>query len=578
MKLNRHMLYRIVPVILVLLIIIGSVAIISQGLTFTETTNQLTNGNTITAMLDAVIRYGNKVYFTTIAGGYCRLVEVDKQGNYRELQLFENAYDPTYGEDDDHGVPSIVWIEEGKKILAVGGSHTIYTPKKWAVVDVENWTITASGDFGSESLGNTVLVKTNDGKISLFVVWEDPNDNNKRKVRWYEFDPSNNTWTLVGLVTSTESKTVWLAGYNIDNGNVLITIAMPGTYGPFALVQFDPVNKKFLDVNGNELTLPFDHSTLFEVDRYTAYIINGYVYAELYDSTNLAMYVKKYDLSHNELASKELCSQANGVNTAYLYTTSALLYFDGKLWVIYRDNDNKTTIATVDLDTLDLTVMYKSSSNDIVFWPVPERYMNGTFVWHNTLDTSGQDNWATEASGDHITYIVFIDNETITTTTTPAEPHFKFGTYPISVTASPGQNVTLNYQVINDGGSGGDVTLRIKDSNGTIVYSKTVYLDAGADTTIAATITAPSSEGTYNYTAEIYNEATGQVDASATLTITVDSTATEPTVTYTNAPSYQVDTSIIWNMMNPFLVLGITLLFMGFIVAMVDKMGKSIKI
>jgi len=385
-----------------------------MGYSFTEFTQQLTNGNSCIRDY-GLLRYDDKVYFTTNAGGYCYLIECNKQGNCRSLQLFANDYDPTFGEDDYHGTPAIEWIEEGKKILAVGGGHSPYTPMKWAVVDVENWSITANGDFGDSKLTYPVLAKTSDGKISLFICNA---DSGTRYIYWYEFDPSNNTWSSGTQVTSAESKIIHHLGWNIGSGYYLIGIPHPGSYSPIVLIQFDTVNKKFYDHKGNELTIPFDHSGLPANVRSTAYIINNYIYIILYDDTNEILYVKKYDLDYNEVGSIELCSQANGVNTAYLFAGAKLLYYEdqGKLIVGYRSNSNKFTIAEIDTDNMSLTTLYESSSSDIPLSPHEGNHMEGVFVWYNLIDTSGERDWNNETSDDHITYIVFIDPGKIPTT------------------------------------------------------------------------------------------------------------------------------------------------------------------
>ena len=495
---------------------------------FKEVTNQLTNGNSCIRDY-GVLRYGDKVYFTTIAGGYCYLVEVDKQGNARSLQLFANDYDPAYGEDDYHGTPAIEWIEEGKKILAVGGGHGTYTPMKWAVVDIINWSIVASGDFGSTPLTYPVLVKTSDGKISLFVT---DASSGTRYIYWYEFDPSTNTWSSGIQVTSAESKIIHHLGWNIDNGYYLIGIPHPGSYSPHVIIQFDPVNKKFYDHKGNELTLPFDHSSLPANARGFAYIINNYIYTILYDDTNKILYIKKYDLDYNEVGSIELCSQANGVNTAYMGSSARLLYWkdQDKLLVGYRSNSNKFTIAEIDMDNMSLTTLYESNSTDIPLYPHEDNHMEGVFVWYNLIDTSGERDWNNETSDDHITYIVFIDPEQ-----PPEQPSFRITSYPTSISGTPSETKTISITVQNVGDADGECILRIKDHNGNVVAEDTKTISAGGSATYSLSIAFPSETGTYTWTIEAYNVSIDRVDDTVTFTVEVEEL--RPEFKITNYPS-----------------------------------------
>ena len=479
-----------------------------MGYNFTEITNQLTNGNS-TIRDHGLLRYGDKVYFTTVADGYCYLIECDKQGNCRSLQLFENDYDPVFGEDDYHGTPAIEWIEEGKKILAVGGGHGTYTPMKWAVINVETWSVEASGDFGSSDLTYPVLVKTSDGKISLFICNA---DSGTRYVYWYEFDPSTNTWSSGMQVTGSQSKCIDHVGWNVDNGYYLIGVPHSGTYGPYVIIQFDPVNKKFYDHQGNELTLPIDQDTLPANVVNTAFIINGYIYGEVYDSENEIVYIKKYDLDYNEVGSIELCSQANGVNTAYLQQTVRLLYYDNRLLVAYRSNSNKFTIAEIDMDNMTLTTLYESSSSDIPLSPHEGNNMEGVFIWYNLISTDGSADWNIESSSDHKTYIVFID---------PAEPSFSITSYPTSISGSPSSTKSIDVVVKNTGASDGDCTVRIKDHNGNIVSSGTKTISAGGSATYSLNITLPSNAGTYTWTIEAYNVDTNTIDDTKTFTVEV---------------------------------------------------------
>jgi len=482
------------------------VATTSSSYVFKEVTNQLTNGNS-TIRDHGVLRYGNKVYFTTNAGGYCYLVEVDKQGNARSLQLFANDYDPAFGEDDYHGTPAIEWIEEDKKILAVGGGHGTYTPMKWAVINVETWSIEASGDFGSTPLTYPVLVRTSDGKISAFMTDE---SSGTRYIVWYEFDPSNNSWTKIGQVTNAESKSIYYLGKNIDNGYHLLGIPAPGTYNPSVLIQFDPVNKKFYDHQGNELTPPFNHSSLPANIYNTAYIINGYIYGEYCDEDNGILYLKKWDNSFNELASVELANKNDGANASYLTGCERLLYIYDTLFVAYRSNTNKFVIAEVDLDTLSLNSVYESSSSDIPL--TIHAGLSGAFAWYNLIDTSGQRSWSDEMTDDHITYIVFVD---------PAEPSFLITSYPSQVSGSPGESKSFQVEVSNDGGADGVAELRIKDHNGNTVFSEQKTIPAGTCYLWNVTITLPSTPGTYQWTIEVYNVNTSSVDDSKSFTVEV---------------------------------------------------------
>ena len=386
--------------------------------TVTEVTNQLSGGNSFVRDY-GVLRNNDKIYFGTVAGGYCYLVEVNKQGSSRALQLYPNSYETDFGPDDYHGSPALEWIEKGRKILTVGGAHGGFKPMKWAVVDVENWQIVASGDFGDTDLTYPVLVKTSDGKISLFICYYDPSLG-YRVIWWYEFDPTTNTWSGPVKITVQETKIVYLAGWNIDRGWAILAFSLPGTYFEFAYVQFDPVNKKFYDLQGNELTPPFDHTTLPSLGARSMAILNNYVYTILYDTNTSVVYAKKLTLDLSEIKSVELASASQGLNTAYMHELALdlMVYGSSEILVAYRNNSNKLEIDVLDPDTLTPEKVFESPSSDIPQAPHFENHYEGALVWFNLIDTTGERNWNLEASDDHITYVDFIDRAKISTVLT----------------------------------------------------------------------------------------------------------------------------------------------------------------
>jgi hypothetical protein len=90
------------------------------------------------------------------------------------------------------------------------------------------------------------------------------------------------------------------------------------------------------------------------------------------------------------------------------------------------------------------------------------------------------------------------------------------------VTVTAGKSFEAFARVENQGDQSGQVQVRIRDQNGSIVaQSPAVTIDAGKYADFTLTITAPTAVKDYTYTYEAYNVSTGAVDDTKTLVIHV---------------------------------------------------------
>ena len=504
MRIERNRSKRILAITLLVLVLalyifIPQIFEIAHASTisFTEITHQLTNGNSLTTNFN-VLRYQDRVYFSTVAGGYCYLVECYKNGTCRSLQLFVNDYDPAFGEDDYHGTPSIEWIEEGSKILAVGGGHGQYTPMKWAVIDVNSWSIVASGDFGDTPLTYPSLIKTADGNISLFVADE---SSGTRYVRWYEFDPTTNSWSDNGLITSEESKWVGLIGWNIDTGYAILGVPHPGTYTPLALIQFDPNTKKFYNMSGDELSLPIDNSELPAIAKGAVIIYNNTVYVIWRDDSDRP-HIRIYDLDGNLL--KDILLPHG--STVYPTASASLTYHKTMMLIAYRNPDNRFELDIFDIETENLVQLYISDSTDMPEYIQFERHRNGALVWHNVIDTTGSRDWNVEASDDHVTHIVFIDVPENTSIFIITE--IVYSKYVQRNTVH-----TIYVRVRNVGDTEGTAKIRLYDHNNNVIATKTVTIASGESAYVEIySDKALLPVGWYTWSIDVYNLNSSTVD------------------------------------------------------------------
>lgn len=373
-------------------------------------TSQVTGGDAHASLGNLVKRKGDKSYYTTIADGYCYIVEVDKVGNKRSLQLFANTYDPVYGNQDPHGVPCMEWIDD-RKMLVVGGGHGQYTPTKWSVVDVESWSIAASGDFGDTTYTYDILVKTTDGKITMFAR-KGPTPTPAILIM-REFDPSTNTWgseTTVCQHSTQDIKWVNFAGVNLDNGRVLLAVPPEGQWLPKKILQFDRTTKTFYNQSGSSLTIPLAPSTLLGESGCVYVLIKGNCkYEASFDSVSgQILLIKKRCSDDAVVASKVLASTSQGLNDRHLNEQSGAAVFalGGKLLVAYRNNSNKFEIDEFNQDTLDTV---KVAEYDVPpYGPLLVRpSYEGVVATANMMSLTTT--WIQEEAGDHTTYITFLD-------------------------------------------------------------------------------------------------------------------------------------------------------------------------
>lgn len=198
-----------------------------------------------------------KIYYGTNAGGYSYLVEYDPAtSTKRELQLFQNDGDATFGQDDYHGVPVFELITTNT-LLVVGGGHGSVGPTKWAVVDLTSFTKTNAGQFG-EPITYYALFKNNDGTVTLLTTLEDSSWSNRRRLVKYEFDPNTNSWTGPVFLTQQTIEVKEIARIYGSDG---ISLSI-GTYFDIGFILYDRASKNIKKLDGTVLTIPFDQRLL----------------------------------------------------------------------------------------------------------------------------------------------------------------------------------------------------------------------------------------------------------------------------------------------------------------------------
>ena len=141
-------------------------------------------------------------------------------------------------------------------------------------------------------------------------------------------------------------------------------------------------------------------------------------------------------------------------------------------------------------------------------------YVNTDKTWHIALTSVDVSSLVGTNTTDNVV------SEAIT-----GAGYFVISDYPSSVDVQVSQSLSINVKVRNDGSASGSGTVRLVDHEGNVVDAVDVTLDAGAETSVTLSATAPSSPGTYTWKVEVYNKDTGSVDDSKDITLNVSSPA-----------------------------------------------------
>jgi len=364
---------------------------------------------------------GDAVFFGTVKGGYCYLVQLWRNGTKRELQLFANAYDPTYGQDDSHGSPEMIFINS-THMLVVGGAHSQYTPMKWNVVDVSAWTVTTGGDFGSEELAYHTLVKLTNGSIvSFFRRGPAPS-----RGAYKRYDPQTNTWTDSYIFTSTTARSgIRRFGWDYDTGKRMIMGAAASDYVNFRIFLFDLENGTFLEPNGTEITLPMNLSEGIIVYKLLSAVkVNDYYYTTRVSDDDTQIIAEKRDLNFTVLYSTVILDITNfpgdfenNLDEHYFHTI-----VDDKLYVVGIDGStNQTRFGRLydSGSSLSFALIVTQTIDDIP-WncygsDFKEPGESGNLIALLTMNNvSGAEDGPTARSMDHIAYAAFVDPVNVT--------------------------------------------------------------------------------------------------------------------------------------------------------------------
>ena len=242
-----------------------------------------------------------KYYLPTVkkATKKAYLLEIDRSGNIRELELQMPIYpDTTYGNGDCHCIPALIWLDRTfRKIVAVGGEHVGGT-FRIEVVDVEAWSSEKVIDSGIDGTYH-ILIRKSSGEIIIFY-----RNNSNGHLYYVKYDPSTDTVSTPVQVTtySGDSSRAMHLGYDFDKS--LYMISVTPNWSDWYTFYFDAENEKFYDLNENELTPPFDPTTLpthFDGYRFPITKYNGYIYGifqtDIDNDGNRELILAKMDIS-----------------------------------------------------------------------------------------------------------------------------------------------------------------------------------------------------------------------------------------------------------------------------------------
>jgi len=456
-----------------------------------------------------------KFYLATAkkSDGKAYLVEIDKNGNVRELQLQMPVYpDTTYGSGDCHIIPAIIWLDDSKtKIVAVGGDH-VGGSFHIEIINVETWESEKVIDSGIHGTYH-ILIRKSTGEIIIFY-----RNNDNGYLYYVKYNPSDDSISSAVQVTSNEAKG-FSFGYDYDNNKYVVIVTPDWSNRYFML--FDAESEKFYDLNGNELTLPVDSTTLVGTTKniYNVVIVNNklvfYINSDHDNDGVTEMLLVVTDRSLTTLGKIEIAD----VTTDHKSNYRGFVLNDG-LETIYFTKD-KIVYGVIDPDTpqitntIEITPEFTPFRGKEVYVDIANNSWNTTIAIAVKEDTNTYTDEIVEASNPSKLYVVYA--------TTP-QPLFSITNYPSTISGTPSETKTVNITVANNGDTDGDCTIRIKDHNGTVVAEQTKTIVAGSSETYSLSITLPSSSGTYTWTIEAYNVSTSNVDDTKSFTVEVSET------------------------------------------------------
>jgi len=458
-----------------------------------------------------------KFYLATAkkSDGKVYIVEIDKNGNVRELQLQMPTYpDSTYGDGDCHIVPAIIWLDDSKtKIVAVGGDH-VGGSFHIEIIDVVNWQsekVIDSGIYGSYH----ILIRKSTGEIIIFY-----RNNSNGHLYYVKYNPSNDSVSSPVQVTtasSGESAKGISMGYDYDTNRYIIVVTPDWTM--YYYIWFDAETEKFYDIDGNELTLPVDPTTQYHPSRKVGAPVKygNYIYAQFVgdidnDDNNELAYCK-FDTSGNEVKYVVLADDIDTTNYwggdySVCQPDPQHIFIITPTVVKYAEIDENLSVTDIISTTPDTAPLRAK----LIFI---DMYANN-YELYNALATGedyhDQSNEILQASNPQYLNIYYVEE---------LKPEFKITNYPTTVSGSPNESKTISITVENQGNADGDCTVRIKDHNGNVVAEQTKTITAGGSATYSLQITLPSTTGTYTWTIEAYNVTNDTVDDTKTFTVNV---------------------------------------------------------
>ena len=457
-----------------------------------------------------------KFYLATAkkSDGKAYLVEIDKNGNVRELQLQMPTYpDSTYGNGDCHIIPAIIWLDDSKtKIVAVGGCHVSGTFHV-EIIDVVNWQskkVIDSGIYGTYH----ILIRKSTGEIIIFF-----RKVGEGELYYVKYDPSDDSFSSAVQVTSYSGGGAkgFNLGYDYDTNRYILTITPD--WNTYYVIEFDAETEKFYDINGNELTLPVDPTTQYHPSRKILEVIKygGYVYGhfigDIDGDDNDELAYCKFDLSGNEVKYVVLADDIDTTNywkgdyRAYQPDTQHI-FIQTPTVVKYAEIDENLSVTDIVSTTPDTAPLRAK----LVYVDI---YANNYEIY-NALATGedyhDQSSEILQASNPQYLNVYYVEE---------LKPEFRITSYPTTVSGKPSETKTISVTIENQGNAEGTVQVRIKDHNGNVVASQQQTIGAGQSYTFNMTISLPSSVGSYTWSIEAYNTDTGSVDDSETFTVSV---------------------------------------------------------
>lgn len=419
------------------------------------------------------------------------LVFDPSDGSVTEIQLQMPTYpDTTYGSGDVHIVPALNIIDQNT-LIAVGGRHVGGTYHV-EIIDLVNNTSTVY-DSGVGDSTYHIVIRRSDGKFIIFMRYKD--DTGYGHLYYQEFDPATGTFgslTKVTSYTGGASAVGFGLGYDYDTNRYIIYIT-PDWAKRYA-IEFDVETMTFYDLNGNQLTLPVDITTLTEVagDLKTNIIkYNGYLYMiitkDVDGDGNTEMVLQKMDLSGSVVSYQVLLDDIDITNYWNDDYSGMVYYKNGKLYALYTTPSN---VKYIEFDeSLNITEIYSYTvpSGEAPFRPHPVfvDLSENRYELFEALAT-GEDDHDQTSSILEASYPLYVNVYYV------AYPEIKLISYTDYVKAKVNTQFNIDVTLENTGYESGNVYVQLIDHNGNVVDEKTGIIDPNQQVTFTLTGTAPS--------------------------------------------------------------------------------------